>query len=206
MDIPFADAPLLAGVLLAWSLAAPPGPANALIAALASQRGFAAGWVAGLGAVTGDLVMFALMGLGALAVLAAVPWLDVGLGGAGAILMAYFAWEAWRSARRPDAPVADLRGGYARSFVTVVTSPFNWAWWVSVGASLFVELGWGIVVGFFAGLVAWTIFWAALARAGAARVARFKEAVAYASAAVLVFFAAVLVVFAVRRAAEMASA
>src|SRR5258706_53724 len=54
--------PLVAGVLLAWSLAAPPGPINALMAHAAARRGFAAGWGYGLGAMTGDMTMLAHAG------------------------------------------------------------------------------------------------------------------------------------------------
>lgn len=206
MALPLESVPFLAGVALAWSLAAPPGPANALIAAIASQRGFAAGCVAGLGAVTGDLAMFTLMGAGALAVLSAFPWLHVALGLAGGGLMSWFAYEAWRSARRADAPVAGAAGGFGRNFAMVVTSPFNWAWWVTVGSGLFVQVGWRIVAGFFAGLLAWVAIWAGVARAGAARSRRFRDAIGYGSALVLAAFAAIVVVFAVRRAGDLLAA
>lgn len=202
MALPFAEIPLLAGILLAWSLAAPPGPANALMAHVAATRGFAAGWLTGLGAVAGDLVMFLLMGFGIVRVVALVPWLDVALGLVGAGLMAYFAYEAFRTADRPATEATGL-GGFARSFVIIVTSPFNWAWWFTVGTSLFTQLGWGIAVGFFVGLVAWTAAWSGLTRAGAARFERFRVFVAYGAAAVLVLFAVLVGAFAVQRAFEL---
>ena len=200
--------PLLAGLLLSWSLAAPPGPANALIAHAAAHRSFATGWVTGLGAVAGDLLMFTLMWVGVLRVVDHFAWLKVAMAAAGALLMAYFAWEAVRTARRvarardpaaaeDAAPDVTARGGFTRSFVAVTTSPFNWAWWLSMGASLFAALGWGIVIGFFAGLVAWTAFWSALARVGATRIRWFREGIAIASAIVLAGFAVIVAIFAV---------
>lgn len=200
--------PILAGLLLAWSLAAPPGPANALIAHAAAQRSFATGWVTGLGAVAGDLLMFTLMWAGVLRVVDFFPWLKVAMAVAGALLMAYFAWEALRTARRvararnpaaadDAAPDVTARGGFARSFVAVTTSPFNWAWWLSVGASIFAALGWGIVIGFFVGLIAWTAFWSGLARVGATRIRWFREGIAIGSTIVLAVFAVVVALFAV---------
>lgn len=197
-----AELPLLAGIVLSWSLAAPPGPANALIAHVAAQRGWGAGVLTGMGAIAGDLVMFALMGFGVLRAIEAFPWLAVGLGLAGAVLMAYFAWEAFRSARAPAAEVTSA-GGFARNFATIVTSPFNWVWWLTTGAGLFVELGAWIVVGFFLGLVAWVAAWAGLARAGAQRIPAFRQGVAYGSAALLLVFAGIVGWFAVTRAAQL---
>lgn len=197
--------PFLAGVILAWSLAAPPGPANALIAQEASRRGFFAGWLTGLGAVGGDVTMFTLMRFGVVALVGGIAWLMGGLALVGAGLMAFFAVEAWRAARRHGAlPEAKGRGSFARSYVIVVTSPFNWAWWLGVGAPLFLGLGWFGVAGFFAGLVAWTAAWAWLARLGSSRIARFEEIVSYASAAVLAVFALVLLYSAYARFASLA--
>jgi threonine/homoserine/homoserine lactone efflux protein len=201
------DLPLVAGVALAWSLAAPPGPANALIAQEATRRGFAAGWMTGLGAVTGDLTMFLLMRFGVVRVIGGLPWVLVVLGVVGTGLMGWFAWEAWRAARRHgELPDAKGRGSFARSYVTVVTSPFNWAWWLGVGAPLFLGLGWLAAIGFFAGLLLWIAAWTSLARAGAAKVRRFEEIVSYAAAAVLVFFAGVLAVHTARSALALLGA
>lgn len=211
MALLFEQIPIAAGFALAWSLAAPPGPANALIAHVAAQRSFGAGWVTGLGAVCGDLVMFVLMWVGVLRVVEAFPATKLVFAAAGAALMLFFAYEAWRTARHARgttdpaeaAPDVTAAGGFARSFVTVTTSPFNWGWWIGVGSSLFAALGWGIVLGFFAGLVAWTAFWSGLAREGATRIPRFRESVALVSAVALVFFAGVVALFAVQTALEL---
>lgn len=217
MALPFEQFPLAAGVLLAFSLAAPPGPANALIASVAARRSFAAGWVTGIGAVAGDVLMFTLMWLGVLRVVDSYPWARVVMGAAGAGLMLFFAWEAARTARRiarrhkmPDAPDegrdVTARGGFARSFVAVTTSPFNWGWWLTVGTALFARLGWGIVAGFFVGLVAWCALWSALARAGTTRIPRFGEAIAIGSAIVLVVFAIIVGAYAVELASSLVGA
>lgn len=199
MDLLAAGGPLALGVILSWSLAAPPGPANAMMAHEAARRSWSAGVRTGLGAVSGDVVMFALMLLGVVAVVSAYAWTQVALAIVGAGLMLYFAWGAWRAARR-HARVDDRVGSYSKAFVTVVTSPFNWAWWLSVGTTLYTERGALVIVGFFAGLAAWVLAWCGLARAGAWRFERFAEWVAYASAAVLLAFAFIVGWFAVQKA------
>ena len=199
------EAPLLVGFLLAWSLAATPGPANALIAHEAARRGWRSGWLTGLGAVTGDVLMFSLMWAGVLVLATRIPASEVVLAAAGALLMAWFAWGSWRAARRGPGVDAGgaAAGGFAKCFLIVVTSPFNWAWWVTVGASLFAQLGLAVVAGFFAGLLTWIAFWSGLARAGAAKVRRFAEAVGYVSAVVLAVFALYLAWFALRGALSL---
>lgn len=192
-----------ASVLFAWSLAAPPGPGNALIAQQAAQRGWRAGLWTGAGAITADLLMFLLTWLGVLRLLALAPWLQVALGAVGVALLLKFAWDAWRAARRPAVADEGARGGFAKTFLSIVSSPFNHAWWLAVGTSFFERVGVAGGVGFFAGLIAWVMFWAWLARAGAARIRRFAEMVGYASAAVLVVFAVVIAVFTVQRALEL---
>lgn len=198
--------PLLAGALLGWSLAAPPGPGNALIAQDAARRGWLAGLATGMGAVSADIVMFLLMWLGVLRVLHVVPWLIVILGAVGAVLMLRFARDAWRAARAPAAVDAGARGGYLKTFLAIVTSPFNHAWWVSSGTVVFANLGAGLIVGFFGSLVLWIMFWSALAKAGATRVRRFSQYVGYASAIVLVAFSVLIAIFTVQEAIALSAA
>jgi threonine/homoserine/homoserine lactone efflux protein len=193
------ELPLVAGAILAWSLAAPPGPANALIAHDAARRGWTAGLLTGLGAVTGDVTMFLLMRFGVIRLIDGKTWIFLILGIVGCALMSWFAWEAWRAARRHgEMPEATGRGSFGRSYVTVVTSPFNWAWWLGFGATYFIGLGTLAVVGFFGALLLWIVVWSGLARTGAAKLRRFTEIVAYASAGVLAFFAVLLGIYVVQ--------
>lgn len=202
---PFLDVPLVAGALLGWSLAAPPGPGNALIAQEAARRGWFAGLATGAGAITADVLMFLLMWLGVLRLLALVPWLILVLGAVGCALMGKYAVDAYRSARTPAVAAEGGRGGYWRTFLAIVTSPFNHIWWISSGTVVFANLGAGLVVGFFGSLVLWIALWSGLATAGAARVRRFSEFVGYASAVVLAVFAVFIAAFTVREALALAA-
>lgn len=200
MDPGPALASLLAGALFAWSLAATPGPGNALIAEEASRRGVLAGLLTGLGAIAADFVMFLLMLLGALRILAHVPWAQVVLGAVGCVLLLRFALGAWRSARSEPDLRASGRGGFWKSFVAILTSPLNHVWWTSVGTTFLANTGALAMGGFFGGLLAWVAFWSWLARAGALRVRGLAKGIAYASAAILAVFALVLAAFTTREA------
>ena len=209
--IPLLDAPFVAGALLAWSLAAPPGPINALMAHAAARRGFWAGWVYGIGAIAGDLTMLALTGFGVLRIVERIPWLEVLFALVGATLMAFFAFGAWKAARRAsarlgsdddDRPLSAAKE-FAKAYVIVTTSPFNWGWWLTAGSSMLALLGWATAFGFMVGLVLWTIAWAGLATAGAARVKRLAEFVSYGAAIVLGLSAIAMLWFGVTSAIEL---
>lgn len=195
MALPLLEAPFAVGIALAWSLAAPPGPANAFIAHASARHGYWRGWWTGIGACVGDLVMFTLMAIGVAAIVGRFAIVQATLAAVGALLMAKFARDAWMAARDPAA--GRPGGSFTRSFVVIVTSPFNWAWWLTAGTALFARLGWPVMVGFFVGLVGWVTFWSALARSGA-RLRRFAEWVGYASAGTLAVFAVVVAWFAAR--------
>lgn len=207
--------PFVAGALLAWSLAAPPGPINALMAHAAARRGFWAGWVYGLGAVAGDATMLLLTLLGVGAVMARLPLLAILLSFAGAILMLWFAWGAWKTARQQaaaklgvdsdDRPEAWWRA-FGKAFLIVTTSPFNWGFWLTAGSGALAIFGTALMLGFFVGILLWTIAWASLAHVGAARIKRFAEFVSYAAAISLVVFAVGIFVFAAERLRTFAAA
>lgn len=197
------EAPLLAGLMLSLSLAAPPGPANALMAQETARRGFWFGWWTGMGALMGDMTLLALTLFGTLSLIAIVPGLAVALSFLGAALMGKFAWDAWVAARRPGLPEARGGAGFFRNYIIVITSPFNVAWWLTAGPTLIVGMGRDGVIGFYLGLLIWVFAWNGLALAGSRRIARFAHWVGYGSAAVLAVFAAVLVVYAVRGAATL---
>lgn len=192
-----ANAPFLLGAVLAWSLAAPPGPINALMAQASAHRGLRAGLFIGLGAVAGDMTMLLLTSLGVLRIVDAIPWLKVVFALIGAALMLYFAWSAWRTARaHGEGNLTSARGNFAKAYVIVITSPYNWGWWLTAGSSMLSLLGWTVAFGFFVGLILWIVVWCSLAAAGAARMKRFSEFIGYAAAVVLVIFSGLMLWFA----------
>ncbi|WP_276281031.1 LysE family translocator [Halorussus caseinilyticus] len=206
-----AVASALAGVALGLSLAAPPGPMNAIIAEESVLRGWGSGFRAGLGAMTADACFFVLALLGVVAVVRDVPVVQQVLFGFGGLLMLYFAYGAATDASAAfggdaaDGTGSEVGGekskGFRKAFVLALTNPYQILWWLTAGVGLLdpgtfaidalggLAVSTGnpvIVVGFFGGIALWiTGFPAALTTVGR-RVDTFAPAVAYLSALVLV--------------------
>ncbi|ELZ25056.1 LysE family L-lysine efflux protein [Halosimplex carlsbadense 2-9-1] len=131
------------GVVFGLALAAPPGPMNAVIAEESVLRGWVAGFTAGLGAMTADLVFFALSLAGVVAFLQGAETVRAAMVGVGGLLMLYFAVGAARDARAdflsddagPDADDADARG-FTKAFVLALTNPYQIIFWLTVGVGL----------------------------------------------------------------------
>jgi threonine/homoserine/homoserine lactone efflux protein len=184
------------GVLLALSLAAPPGPVNALIASHGVTRSWRAGFLVGLGAMTVDALWLTLSALAHSFLLQAnsvFPFIAF----LGAVVMAYFAWgaaKAWSA--EPVVAVPD-RVVHATSYVTGVasnlTSPYPILWWLTAGIALINDLGPFVLVGFFAGILLWISSFPYLLRAAQARYARTYHIVLAFSILILIVFAAYLV-------------
>lgn len=188
---PFAEA-VLVGLGLGFSLAAPPGPIMAKMAFETARGRWRQGLLVGLGATCADASYFLLVLFGLLRVLPGGRVLGL-LSLAGVALMLYFAWGAWRAARRPLPEEARTRlNGWPAGYLLAATSPFNLAWWTTSGAPLLSRYGAPLGLGFFPALLVTVAVAVAVFREGARRVARFESYVSHASALLLVAFAALL--------------
>ncbi|WP_231183180.1 LysE family translocator [Haladaptatus sp. DYF46] len=194
----------LAGVVLGLSLAAPPGPMNAVIAEESVLRGWRSGFFAGLGAMTADACFFVLALAGVVAIVREAPAVRGLMVGVGGLLMLYFAYGAAQDATSTftDDTVDEGARGFRKAFALAITNPYQIIWWLTAGVGLLdpgkldvlsglpgnLTITTGgpiIIVGFFAGIACWiTGFPAALSAAGK-RVDSFAPAVAYVSAGVL---------------------
>jgi threonine/homoserine/homoserine lactone efflux protein len=145
-----------AGVALGLSLAAPPGPMNAIIAEESVLRGWGSGFRAGLGAMSADACFFVLALLGVVTVVRDVPVVQQVLFGFGGLLMLYFAYGAATDANaafggdaaadggRKSATATDGAGGMAeedskgfrKAFVLALTNPYQILWWLTAGVGL----------------------------------------------------------------------
>ncbi len=131
------------GVVFGLALAAPPGPMNAVIAEESVLRGWLAGFTAGLGAMSADLIFFALSLAGVVAFLDDAGTARAVMVGAGGLLMLYFAAGAVRDARAdflsddvgPAPDDADARG-FTKAFVLALTNPYQILFWLTVGVGL----------------------------------------------------------------------
>ncbi|MHB8584351.1 MAG: LysE family translocator [Thermoplasmatota archaeon] len=139
------------GALLGFSIAVPPGPVLALMAGDAARGRPGRAILTGLGATSGDALWALAAAIGFVTVLSSRPWALGILGIAGAGLLFWMAFAAIRAAR------SDFHertgGGYGVGIGTVLTSPFNLAWWVGTGPFLYGTLGLIAVIGFFLAIV-----------------------------------------------------
>lgn len=206
---------LLVGAVLAFSLVAPPGPMNAVIAEESVFRGWTAGFRAGVGALVADAV-FCVLAFSGAATLARSPRVRAAMALAGGALMFYLAYLAVREARSETTVLEESRG-FLKALFLGLTNPYQVGWWLTAGVALVhpapVEVlgrtvitgGVEVLVGFFGGIFVWiTVFPAALVRAGT-RLGRFEKWVGYASAAVLIVFGAVFVYYALTTLAPFGS-
>jgi threonine/homoserine/homoserine lactone efflux protein len=143
---------VLAGAVLGISLAAPPGPVMAVMATAASRGRRRESILTALGAISADALWLSLVTLGFIAYLGQHPRAVGTLGLGGALLLFWMAWGAYRSAREGLGD-SNLRGSYRLGLLTVLTSPFSFAWWMANGALLLATLGWGGVAGMFSSLL-----------------------------------------------------
>ncbi|MFP4590766.1 MAG: LysE family translocator [Halobacteriales archaeon] len=202
-------ASVLAGVVFGLALAVPPGPMNAIIAEQSVTRGWRSGFAAGLGAMTADVIFFALAIVGMAAVVEEVAGLETLLYVAGGLLMLRFAFDAFAamtSTQRVDVETTGATG-FQKALILGLTNPFQLGFWLTVGVALvrpgqmdlggYVPLvaefvvetgGLSLLGGFFAGIVIWISAYPATLVAVGARVDRFEPIVALGSGIVLAGF------------------
>ena len=114
------------GIAIGLSLAAPPGPVNAIIASRTVTRSWRAGFLVGAGATTADTVFLTLSVMAHSLLGSIATWLPY-ISLVGAAVMAYFAWTGVRALRSPEeilAPRAEAEAkSYAIGLSVNITSP-----------------------------------------------------------------------------------
>lgn len=193
------------GALLGLSLAAPPGPMNAIMAEESLVRGRVAGMLAGLGAMSADGLFCLVAFAGAMGGLQRVAWVRGILFAIGGGLMLYFAWTILRelSGRfRVEPEETATTRGFVRTFVLALTNPYQISWWLTAGVGLVQPRslhvmgytlrtpGGGLTLaGFFAGIGLWVVGFPTLLVKGRQRLHRLVPWVVAVSALVLSGFA-----------------
>ena len=182
---------LAAGVLLGFSLAAPPGPMNALIAANTVHRGRGAGTLTGLGALSADAVLgFLVLGLGASRWLA--PYrTELDLLGAGVLCL--FAFKILRPRAAPAAPVGSMRSPYLLGLGLGISNPYQILWWLTAGLALVATGGAVLLLGLFGAIGVWIVSFPLGLHWISARRPRVQQSLTVGSGVLLLGFAALLV-------------
>lgn len=151
----------LLGMVLGFSLAAPPGPANALIAYFSTSHSRLSGFLAGMGASTADaIIMLLIFFTGFASILTDLAGKNLFL--AGGIVMLVFAAVIPKGFNKVQAVNRYSRFrssiSYVAGLATNISSPYTITWWLTVGLTLVTTLGFA-VFGFFTALMIWnTLF------------------------------------------------
>lgn len=184
------------GIAIGLSLAAPPGPVNAIIASRTVTRSWRAGFLVGAGATTADTIFLTLSVMAHSLLGNVAGWLPY-ISFLGAPVMAYFAWTAFRALRSPEeilAPRAEAEAkSYAIGLSVNLTSPYPILWWLTAGLILIDQLGAAVLVGFYAGIILWITAFPLAVREAQRRIRRTYHAMLLFSIVCLVALAAWLV-------------
>jgi threonine/homoserine/homoserine lactone efflux protein len=178
----------LSGIALGFSIAVPPGPVNALAAQQVLTRSWLAGWSVLLGATTADGIFFVLTYYGVVTFVSTeIVHLLLLAGGA---FMLFLSVSTLRRARRPQDVRTTTRSGlpYLLGLSVGLTNPYQLGWWLAVGTGMVEEFGSAVVLGFFTGIVTWTLAFSAMVQAGAAKYSRLYLAIIYASGVMMAAF------------------
>ena len=186
----------MSGVVLGFSIAAPPGPVTAMAAQQVVRRSWLSGWLVMLGATVADGAFFLLTYYGVARLVTSLEKDYLFL--LGAALLAYLAvstvTQVKRSASAPlptaRPPPSMARYPFALGLTMGLTNPFQLAWWVAVGAGMIADFGVSVAAGFFIGILAWTLIFTLTVNAGVLRYQRLAPLIAYVSAAIMVGFGA----------------
>lgn len=162
-------AQLAAGLLLGYSLAVPPGPMNALIAAWA-LKGLRHGTAVGAGAMTADFIFMVVTLLLYRELLAAVSSRYTAIiYFAGSFFLLYIAYRIATS--RPPENAGNKAGdralkGYLLGLSLGLLNPYQLGWWLTVGLSSISSFGVYWALGLFSAITTWIISFPAAVRAG----------------------------------------
>lgn len=136
------------GVVLGLSMAAPPGPVNAMIAneSLISKLH---GSAIGLGAMTADLIFFIITFMLRNVIPKEIIYPLYVIGGA---LMLYLSFLILKS---PNNSNKSKKGNYLTGLLLGLSNPYQISWWLTAGLFMIDEFGITIIPSFFIGILIW---------------------------------------------------
>ncbi len=134
---------IVMGMTRGLAFAAPPGIVTAETLRRGVRGGFGHALSVQIGSLIGD-ASYALLAFVGLAAFVQSPAAQTLVGGFGAVLMLYLAWQSLQASTALEVAAAGRTGGYQEAFVSgmllSLSNPWAIAFWVSLGGS-FVALG-----------------------------------------------------------------
>ncbi|MEM0118377.1 MAG: LysE family transporter [Conexivisphaerales archaeon] len=139
---------VLLGAALAFSLAVPPGPINAMMAATSTTNKWRATQI-GFGAMTADAIFLSIVVI----LHGAVPaFLKPPLAVIGGFLIIYMGARLITQKTETD---QENKGGYLSGLFVGISNPYQLGWWVSGGLTMVSIFGYASLAGFFSALLLW---------------------------------------------------
>jgi threonine/homoserine/homoserine lactone efflux protein len=182
------------GLVLGFTLTAPPGPMNVLIASR-SARSLNRGIVTGMGAMSAD----AVLGVAVFVLSAAVDLASFirAIYVLGCLVMAYLGYRLFvlptSTAPLTDSPVRT----YSSALLIGLSNPFQILWWLTAGLAFAYLGGWALFVGLFGAIAVWIVAFPYVVSAGTRRFPDAERWITYGSGSILIAFAVYFAVLAV---------
>ncbi|THD61490.1 LysE family translocator [Phenylobacterium sp.] len=130
---------LLSLALASIAVCVAPGPNNFMLMRFGMRHGRGIAEASGLGTTLGCIVWCALAALGMAALLAAAPWLEIGLRIAGGLYLLWFAWTLWRAppiapegAEAGSPPALSWPAAFWQGFVVNMANPKSVLYFASI--------------------------------------------------------------------------
>jgi threonine/homoserine/homoserine lactone efflux protein len=185
---------LAAGILIGLSLAAPPGPVNAIIAAESVKKSYLNGMKVGLGAMTADAT-FLVITLVGVTVLFTGDAVKIIVSLAGGLILAYMAVTILKDFNKPlkEDGKEKLKNPYLTGLTIGITNPAQILWWLTAGAALIANFNAPGIVGFFIGIGLWVSSFSMTLHFARKKAVWMYPAVTLVSGVVLLFFSALLI-------------
>ncbi len=137
------------GIVLGLSIAAPPGPVNALIAN-SSLRSWLHGTSVGAGAMTADFIFFLITFVVKDIIPTSILELLYLVGG---VYMIFLAYGVITSKMVPSSK----GGNYLVGLTLGLTNPYQILWWLTVGIFMLTQFSVLIAPAFFLGITVWIV-------------------------------------------------
>lgn len=184
---------LVAGILIGLSLAVPPGPVNAIIAAESVKKSYLNGMKVGLGAMTADAT-FLVITLVGVTVLFTGDAVKIIVSLAGGLILAYMAVMILKDFNKPlkGDGKENLKNPYLTGLTIGITNPSQILWWITAGAALIANFNAPGIVGFFVGIGLWVSSFSMTLHFARKKAEWLYPAVTLVSGVVLLFFSIIL--------------
>lgn len=178
------------GLLLGFSLTIPPGPMNAFIASQA-VRSFREGFRTGLGAMSADLLLAAVVFSfhAEVDLSGELRWIYL----LGAAVMVGLGVSVMRGASGGAPPPTSGWRAYTKALGIGLSNPFQIVWWLTAGLAFAYLGGWVLFVGLFGAVAVWIVVFPWAVHTGTERKPGVGRGVVVVSSVAILAFAAYFV-------------